>query len=58
MKETKVIAHIDEGGHLTIPNELRQALSIKPDTPMEFFIDSERIVVKKRGASSLPKSDK
>jgi AbrB family transcriptional regulator, transcriptional pleiotropic regulator of transition state genes len=47
LKSTGVVRKVDELGRVVIPIELRRTLGIAIGDPVEFFVDSERIVLKK-----------
>lgn len=47
MKETGIVRRIDELGRVVIPKEIRKTLRIFEGDPLEFFTESERLVLKK-----------
>lgn len=47
MKATGIIRRIDDLGRIAIPKEIRRRLHIREGDPLEFFFDSESIVLKK-----------
>lgn len=47
MKSTGVVRKVDELGRIVLPAEIRQCLEIKEKDPLEFFVDGERIILKK-----------
>ena len=47
MKSTGVVRKVDELGRIVLPAEIRQSLDIKEKDPLEFFVDGERIILKK-----------
>ena len=47
MKSTGVVRKVDELGRIVLPAEIRQCLDIKIKDPLEFFVDGERIILKK-----------
>lgn len=47
MKSTGIIRRIDELGRVVLPVELRRSLGIEIKDPLEIYIDSDRIVLKK-----------
>ena len=47
MKSTGIVRKIDELGRMVVPKEIRDNMGIKPNDPMEFFIEGERIIVTK-----------
>lgn len=47
MKSTGVVRKVDELGRIVLPAEIRQSLGISVKDPLEFFVDGERIILKK-----------
>lgn len=47
MKSTGVVRKVDELGRIVLPAEIRQSLGIAVKDPLEFFVDGERIILKK-----------
>ena len=47
MKATGIIRRVDELGRVVIPIELRNKFDIKVKDPIEIFVDSNTIVLKK-----------
>ncbi|WP_160045556.1 AbrB/MazE/SpoVT family DNA-binding domain-containing protein [Paenibacillus sp. USDA918EY] len=47
MKATGIVRRIDDLGRVVIPKELRNTLGIKEGDPLEFFMDGDRVVLKK-----------
>lgn len=47
MKSTGVVRKVDELGRIVLPAEIRQCLEIQVKDPLEFFVDGERIILKK-----------
>lgn len=47
MKSTGIVRNIDELGRLVIPKEMRKKLGIANTDPVEFFVEEDRIIVKK-----------
>ncbi|MFT8322856.1 MAG: AbrB/MazE/SpoVT family DNA-binding domain-containing protein [Bacillus sp. (in: firmicutes)] len=47
MKSTGIVRKIDELGRIVIPKELRKLRSLEIGTPIEIFVDSDKIVLKK-----------
>jgi len=47
MKSTGVVRKVDDLGRVVIPKELRGSLDIKPQDPMEIFVDGKRLVLSK-----------
>ena len=53
MRATGIIRKIDQLGRLVIPKETRRVLGMKEDTPCEFFIDDEFILIRKYKSSCI-----
>lgn len=47
MKSTGIVRNIDELGRLVVPKEMRKKLGIANTDPVEFFVEDDRIIVKK-----------
>ena len=47
MKSTGVVRKVDELGRIVLPAEIRQSLEINVKDPLEFFVDGDRIILKK-----------
>lgn len=47
MKSTGIVRNIDELGRLVIPKEMRKKLGIANTDPVEFFVEDDKIIVKK-----------
>ena len=47
MKETGMTRRVDELGRVVIPKEIRQIFKIKVGTPLEIFIEGDRLVLQK-----------
>ena len=47
MKATGIVRRIDELGRLVIPRELRRTLHIDERDPLEVFVDTDKIILKK-----------
>lgn len=47
MKSTGIVRNIDELGRLVVPKEMRKKLGIANTDPVEFFVEEDRIIVKK-----------
>lgn len=47
MKNTGVVRRIDDLGRIVIPKEIRKTLRIKDGESLEFFLNSDNIVLKK-----------
>ena len=46
MKATGIVRHIDPLGRIVIPKELRKALALDDNAPMEIYTTDEGILVK------------
>ena len=49
IKSTGIVRKVDNLGRIVIPKELRRVLGIEHNTPLEMFVDGERIILKKYG---------
>lgn len=47
MKSTGIVRKVDELGRVVIPIELRRTLDIQIKDPLEIYVDSDRIILKK-----------
>lgn len=47
MKETGMTRRVDELGRVVIPKEIRQIFKIKVGTPLEIFIEGDKLVMQK-----------
>lgn len=47
MKNTGIIRRADELGRIVIPMEIRNRFNIKEKDPMEIYVDSDSIILKK-----------
>ena len=47
MKATGIVRKVDELGRIVLPIELRRTLNIDIKDPLEIFVDSDSIVLKK-----------
>ncbi|KEK22064.1 AbrB/MazE/SpoVT family DNA-binding domain-containing protein [Bacillus gaemokensis] len=47
MKSTGITRRVDELGRVVIPKELRDTLGIKEKTPLEIFVEDEKIILQK-----------
>ena len=47
MKECGITRKVDELGRISIPKSVREELGITEGTPLEFFIDGDKIMVKR-----------
>ena len=53
MKTTGFIKKIDGLGRIVIPKSVRKSLGVVPGNQLEFFIDSDTVVLKKYGMSCV-----
>ncbi|MBD5798526.1 AbrB family transcriptional regulator [Bacillus pseudomycoides] len=47
MKSTGVTRKLDQLGRIVIPMELRRTLAIEEKTPLEIYVEGEKIILKK-----------
>ncbi|MEQ8235283.1 MAG: AbrB/MazE/SpoVT family DNA-binding domain-containing protein [Syntrophomonadaceae bacterium] len=47
MKSTGIVRRIDELGRIVIPIELRRTMDIEEKDSLEFYVDGDRIILKK-----------
>lgn len=47
MKATGIVRRVDQLGRIVLPKELRENLEIDKKDPMEIYIDSETVILKK-----------
>ena len=47
MKSIGIVRKIDNLGRLCLPVEIRRVLGLKLNSPMEFYMDGENIVIRK-----------
>lgn len=47
MKSTGIVRRVDELGRIVIPKEMRNKMNIEEDTPMEIFVDGDKIILTK-----------
>ncbi|MDK8193745.1 AbrB/MazE/SpoVT family DNA-binding domain-containing protein [Paenibacillus sp. UMB7766-LJ446] len=47
MKATGMVRRIDDLGRLVLPKELRKVRGIENGDPLEFFVDGDKIVLRK-----------
>lgn len=50
MKATGLVRRLDHAGRLCVPKELHTVLHICEDDPVEFYVDGDRIVMKRYDA--------
>ena len=53
MKDIGIVRNIDEMGRLVIPKEMRRKMDIDTGDEIEFFIEGDRIVLRKYQPSCL-----
>lgn len=51
MKATGIVRKVDQLGRIVLPKELRNVLDIYEGTPLEIYVDDEKIILKKYVAS-------
>jgi len=54
MKATGIVRKVDQLGRIVLPKELRNVLDIYVGTPLEIYVDEEKIILKKYVASEPP----
>ncbi len=47
MKSTGIVRRIDHLGRVVIPMELRRTFGIEKNDPLEFFVDGDKVVLRK-----------
>ena len=47
MKSTGIVRNIDELGRLVIPKEMRKKMGIGESSPVEIFVEDDKIIVTK-----------
>ncbi len=57
MKETGIVRHLDELGRIVIPKEIRYNLKMNEGDKVEFYIDKEKIVLKKHTLFNIYEED-
>ena len=53
MKSTGIVRNIDELGRLVIPKEMRKKMGIGESSPVEIFVEDDKIIVTKYQDSCL-----
>lgn len=53
MKATGIVRNIDELGRIVLPMELRRTLDIEVKAPLEIYVDSHYIILKKYNPSCV-----
>ncbi len=51
MKSTGIVRNVDDLGRVVLPKELRKTMDIDVKDPMEFYVEEERIILKKYSPS-------
>lgn len=51
MKSTGIVRKVDELGRIVIPMEIRRTLNIAEKDPLEIYVDSDRIILRKYEAA-------
>ncbi|BBI32340.1 AbrB/MazE/SpoVT family DNA-binding domain-containing protein [Cohnella abietis] len=47
MKATGIVRRIDDLGRVVIPKEMRRTLGVANGDPIEFFVEGDRIILRK-----------
>jgi transcriptional pleiotropic regulator of transition state genes len=47
MKATGIVRRLDQLGRVVLPMELRRTFKIDDNSPLEIFVDSDRIILRK-----------
>ena len=47
MKATGIIRKVDELGRIVIPKELRDVLGIQIKSPLEIFVEEDKVILQK-----------
>ena len=47
LKSTGIVRKVDCLGRIVLPMEIRRIFEIGEDTPLEIFVDGEKVVIKK-----------
>lgn len=47
MKSTGIVRGTDSLGRVVLPNELRKTMNLQPGTPLEFFVEQDKIILKR-----------
>ena len=53
MKVTGIVRRIDELGRIVLPSELRKTMDLNFGDPVEVFVDSNKIILKKYQPSCI-----
>lgn len=53
MKSVGIVRKIDNLGRLCLPVEIRRILGLKLNSPMEFYMDGENVVIRKYDPSCV-----
>lgn len=53
MKSVGIVRKIDNLGRLCLPVEIRRILGLKLNSPMEFYMDGENVVIRKYAPSCV-----
>ncbi len=52
MKATGIVRRIDDLGRVVLPKELRKTMGISEKDPLEIFVDSQSIILRKYNATA------
>ncbi len=47
MKATGIVRKVDQLGRIVVPKELRKTMEIDIGTPLEIYVEDDRVIVKK-----------
>lgn len=47
MKATGIVRRVDQLGRIVVPKELRSTMGIEIGTPLEIYVEDDRVIVKK-----------
>ena len=53
MKSTGIVRPIDSLGRIVLPKEIRKVFDIGPKDPLEIYIDTDKIILKKYAPSCI-----
>lgn len=53
MKSTGIVRPIDSLGRIVLPKEIRNVFDIGPKDPLEIYIDTDKIILKKYAPSCI-----
>lgn len=47
MKSTGIVRRIDDLGRVVIPKEIRRTMNLEEDDPMEIYVDTDTVILRK-----------